>query len=360
MGVVRLGRLPTGGRGPRGSVGSSTARHALPTTPPVSLHSQRIEKPHRRLCIAYEGYLRICSHKEGIVRWSDVLDHKSKSGRPKDSGLVPMQCKDSSHIVLCQGTTMGTMENRSTLDPGCRVAMCQEYIYPSFQLWDNKICLDWTAHMPLGRTEWPITAAALRPRLSELRNDVGRFICPPLAPGKGMDLPELRCFDSNSCDCILFEDSQNVLEFNDGGHTDHRKCIFPIEGLSQQSLELGVEQANKCEFEARRHESWRRDTATGIYGPGEPNIGAQSCHSGTRCLVIRYSRSLDVSSDMEINPHWYQVLDPDSYSLTADRDGLGVYWCRQQQCRNYCGRTPGFSSIIYGRDYSRRCPRSCE
>ncbi|ROW07876.1 hypothetical protein VMCG_03460 [Cytospora schulzeri] len=233
--------------------------------------SQRLQKPHRRVCIAHDGYLRICGHKEGIVRWSDVADYERKKG--------PLQCKKDSHTVLCKDTTMtGSKGNPTTLDPGCHVDTCYEFIYPSFQLQGNRICLDWTAHLPLERTEWPITAAALRPRLAELRNNVGRFICPPLAPGVGMDLPELRCFDPNSCDCIRFEDSQGVLEF-DGGHADAKERII---------------------FKERK------------------------------------------------------------FALDADKDGLGAYWCRQKWCRNYYGRIPGFSSIIYGQEYSRRCPRACE
>ncbi|KAK7738526.1 hypothetical protein SLS53_006046 [Cytospora paraplurivora] len=46
--------------------------------------------------------------------------------------------------------------------------------------------------------------------------------------------------------------------------------------------------------------------------------------------------------------------------LRADSDGFGVYWCGQKQCRNYYGRIPGFSRIIYGEEYSRNCPESCE
>lgn len=306
-------------------------------------HSQRIQKPHRRLCIAQEGFLRICSHKEGIFRWSDVQDYQRKTGLPNHAGLVPLQCRDDSHLVLCKGTTMGAMcmWKESTMDPGCRVDVCQEWIYPSFQVWDERICLKWTAHLPLGQTGWHITAAALRPRLAELRNNAGRFVCPPLAAGVGMDLPELRCFDPNSCDCIRFEGPQDVLEFNDGGHTDRTECLFPIESLSQLGLESRVEQPKECEFKARSHGRWRRDTNTATYGPGKYNIRAQPCHSGSQCLVFRFSRGLDISSDIGINPHWYQALDPDSYSLTADRDGFEVYWCRQERCCNYYRRIPG-------------------
>lgn len=325
-------------------------------------HSQRMQKPHRRFCIAHEGYLRICGHEEGIIRLSDVENYEDKQTPGEKS--VPLQCKDNSHIITCEGTTVseGVMWKSSALDPGCHVAECQEYIHPSFQVGDKKICLNWTAHLPLGDTEWPVTAAALRPRLTELRDNVGRFICPPLAAGVGMDFPELCCFDPNSCDCVYFEDplhNNSRSEPKQVRHTDPTECLFPLEAISPPKPESRVKQSKKCEFQARSHGRWRQHT-TGMYGPGISNIRAQPCHTGSHCLVVRYSRTIDYSNDKEINPHLYQALDSDSYSLTDDRDGLGVYWCRQQRCRNYYGRIPGFSSIIYGQEYSIFCPRSCE
>lgn len=37
---------------------------------------QRVE----RVRIGYEGYLRICGHEQGIIRWLDVLDIETKTG----------------------------------------------------------------------------------------------------------------------------------------------------------------------------------------------------------------------------------------------------------------------------------------
>ncbi|KAK7739744.1 hypothetical protein SLS53_005714 [Cytospora paraplurivora] len=63
-------------------------------------NTQRIRGPHRRRCIAHEGYIRICGHEKGIIRWSDVLDYKRKMEVPtEDPGLGPIQCRDESHIV---------------------------------------------------------------------------------------------------------------------------------------------------------------------------------------------------------------------------------------------------------------------
>ncbi|ROV91079.1 hypothetical protein VPNG_09915, partial [Cytospora leucostoma] len=211
-------------------------------------HTQRIQGPHRRRCIAHEGYIRICGHEKGIIRWSDVLDYKRKMEPPtEDPGLRPVQCRDDSHIVVCKDTAIGDVVKRRNLYPGCRINKCQEYIFPSFQVWKKTIFLHWTAHLPLGQTEWPITAAGLRPRLAELRDNAGRFICPALAPGVGMDFPELRCFDPNCCDCVSFEDSQRVLDFEGDYTAHHAKCLFPLIGLARPCLDAKEEKPKECD-----------------------------------------------------------------------------------------------------------------
>lgn len=280
-----------------------------------------------------------------------MKDYEQKVGPPKKPSLMLLQCRDKSHISLCEGTAMCNLEKKGYLDPGCGFHKCQEYTYPSFGVWGEYIYLSWTAHLPLRPTEWPITAALLRTRLPELRNNAGRFICPPLAAGPGMDLPELCCFDPNSCGCVNFEDTQDVLRFSNG--ETPAKRLFPLQLRGSR-----VEPPEECEVHARAHRMHHL-SGTPMYGPGQFQFRAQPCHSGSQCLVFRYTRSIHIP-EIGISCNWYQALDPDSYKLCADRDGFGIYWCRQQRCRNYYKRTPGFTRIVYGADFSIRCPRSCE
>lgn len=232
-------------------------------------------------------------------------------------------------------------ENRK---PGPKCSCCRELIYPSFSLFGNTISLNWDAHLPLRRDEWPLTAAALRPQLARLRDNTGRSICPALAPGVGIDLPELRCFDPNTCDCVRFEGSENVdwhlcsrLETNKGGHTDLTKRLYPPRALTKTGP--------KCESALRKHNISPADGAS-CYGPEYHDIKIQPCHSSSLCLTVSYVRGMRARSGIYLDPTWYQALDPGSYSLRADSDGFGVYWCRQKQCRNYYGRIPGFPRIF--------------
>lgn len=227
------------------------------------------------------------------------------------------------------------MEDDGILDRDC--VSCLEYIYPIFTISEGGIYLDWTAHLPLGRTEWPLTAAALRPRLAELRDNTGRFICPTMAPGR--DLPEFTCFDPHTCDCVRFQGSQIVdwqfcstPDTDTGGHTDPTERLFLPKDSSRsgQSLRQGL--SDECEFDLRNHVVL---LVTHEYGPGDSYIEIGPCHSDSLCLVVGYNWEFPARSEGNIHPHWYQALDPDSYNLTTDRDGFGVYWCRQEQCRNY-------------------------
>lgn len=192
--------------------------------------SQRLVKAHRRLCIVHEGYLRICSHEKGVIRWQDLLKIERQIGGSKPTKTSCLQCKDASHVTLCKETAIG---DDPRLDPGCGERVCGEFVYPTVRVLNmiddasrkvERLWLNWDAHLPLGQTDWPLTAAALRPRLAELRDNTGRFICPPLA--SGMDLAELRYFDPNNCDCVGFRGLQNVSSFG-GRHTDSTKTIFP-------------------------------------------------------------------------------------------------------------------------------------
>lgn len=314
--------------------------------------SQRAQEAHRRRCIGHEGYLRICSHEEGIVRRKDFMELERKSASKAPAAQTILQCKHSSHVILCAETSMekGGIPNSDCL-------LCRDFIYPNFRPFKGNILMNWTAHLPLRRDQGPLTAAALRPRLATLRDNTGRFICPTLAPG--MDLPELCCFDPNYCDCVPFKGSRNVdwqllsrSGSKTGGHMDPANRLF-LNGVLTHSGPV-------CEFALKRHETRLMQETDSCYGRGHSNIRVQPCHSGSLCLTVNYERRLRARSGRLMSPEWYQALDPESYGLTTDRDGFGIYWCRKKQCRNYYGRIPGYSRIIYGKEYSRKCPESCK
>ena len=57
-----------------------------------------------------------------------------------------------------------------------------------------------------------------------------------------------------------------------------------------------------------------------------------------------------------INRTWFDILDPDSYKLTDDDDGLGVYWCEGNGCWNYKRNTHSrLQPLLQSRGDGRPC-----
>lgn len=72
--------------------------------------AQRLEGAHRRRCIAHEGYLRICGHGGGVVRWGDLLRVERNKAAGAGAGApaeISVQCRDGSHVLLCPGAGAG-------------------------------------------------------------------------------------------------------------------------------------------------------------------------------------------------------------------------------------------------------------
>lgn len=212
----------------------------------------------------------------------------------KSEGSRRIQCKHESHILMCDRTQMTL---NGILDSNCGSTMA-EYFHP----------------------------------IIEIRENAGRFICPTTAPGLMMNLPELRCFDPNDCDCMRFEGLQHGVSFFGGGHTDPTHTLSPPDNLNASGHRPLVGLSEKCYCTLKMHGKLRLNAAgTYGYGVADSNARILPCHNNGRCLVLRYRRRIPRKTPRgDIDPHWYQSLDPDSYNLTGDRDGLGVYWCRQR------------------------------
>lgn len=124
-----------------------------------------------------------------------------------------------------------------------------------------------------------------------------------------------------------------------------------VDGIRRLLLTHKWEFQRKCESSAERHKT--RLEFNPSSGSGRTDVECWPCHSGDSCLVLDYARTLTVGRDGAIGAQWYQALDPDSYGLTEDEEGFEIYWCRQNECKNYYGRAPGFSRIVREAEYHR-------
>lgn len=332
---------------------------------------QRRSPARRRRCIAHEGYIRLCQHDEGIVRWSEIsrIRKRLKKGVENEDDYE-IRCRDISHVVPCAHTgTQRSSQDLETFDPDCDDPYCIEWPNPNLSVQVSKIRMRWTAHLPVESNGEPLTAVGLRSRIAEIRESCGRFLYPAITLTG--DVPEMRCFDPNDCDCVLLEGQENVeLRFGSPLHSK-RVCrlntsrrLYPlcrsssswsaaslVDGIRRLVLEHEWDFRRKCVSSPKRHMTRLDFNLCSV--PGRSDVGCWPCHAGDSCLVLDYLRVLIIRCDGAIGSQWYRALDPDSYSLMDDEEGFEIYWCRQNECRNYYGRVPGFSRIIRGAEYHR-------
>ncbi|KAG8158245.1 hypothetical protein KVR01_012006 [Diaporthe batatas] len=323
---------------------------------------QRQAQASNRSCIAHEGYFRLCQHEEGIIRWSDISRISEQSRDGEDEIDCVIRCQDASHAISCPQTKRGRSDIRVYRHNAC----CVEWPVPQLKVDGSKIKLRWGAHMPLQTDGRSVTANDLRQGIAEIRAKGGRFLYPAMTFEQ--DVPEMRCFDPNECDCVSREASRNVESIPRTSLDSEKECPtnfsrklpqYPPNVSSSRPSTAGssireqlrphsLKYRGACESSQKKHEArWY------FFGPAQVKVAFWPCHSSDFCLVLHYTRILTIGRDGAIDAQWYQALYPESYNITGDKEGFEIYWCRQNRCRNYHGRIPGFSRIIGGKEYHR-------
>lgn len=331
--------------------------------------TQRLKPARLRYCIAHEGCLRICDHDDGTVRLSRLLNPERKPWKQRKEDFTTIQCRHPSHDKWCQKVPGGSFP-KSTLDCGSSRGVCNGVRWPSIrgaEKTPNIFDIYWTAHVPFnGEMD------ALRSQVAEICDNAGKYIVPRAS--SATETPELRCFDPNDCHCITYSGTENVrwewecgpwlpgttrcISDPFGGLNPLQPTRPPVPVLSNvvhqvvQILKSRI--APECTAEPKTHRA--RDEAPPLkYGPGRCTVDVRPCHTGKDCLAVDYMRTLRVSEGGKICPQWYNTLDPGSYNITDDQDGLGVFWCPQPRCRNYFKGLPNYAGILRHHDFRREC-----
>lgn len=333
--------------------------------------TQRLKPARLRYCIAHEGYMRICDHDRGTIRLSRLLNLARKHKQPwyqrnETTDVFSVHtCGHPSHDNPCTKVPGGSFPKPKG-DCGSRRGICNGYPFPRIVAsHSNRDIFDiwWTAHIPFnGQMD------DLRLQLAKIQDNAGKYIVP--CPASAKEGPELRCFDPNDCHCIYYSGSEHVRwEWERGpwlpGTT---KCISdPFKGLnallpprpsgsivSNIVRSLKSKEAPECTAGSKSHRS-RLEPMPSAYGPGRCAVDVRPCHTGKDCLVVDYIRAVWVQDNGKITPQWYNTIDPGSYNITDDQDGLGVYWCSQLHCRNYYERLPNYAGILRHHDFRREC-----
>lgn len=329
--------------------------------------TQRLKPARMRYCIGHEGYLRICDHDEGKLSLSRLLAKEPKRPwyKKKRQSVTKYRCMDPSHRKPCEKIPGGSFP-KSKRDCGSHSGLCNPRSWPVIyepKKGPHYLSIYWTAHVPFdGQMN------SLRPKLEELREGAGKYIVP--CPATAKEAPELRCLDPNDCHCTTYSGTENVRwEWECGpwlpGPT---ACISdPFKGLNTllppqppsssifnilRALKLG--RSPECTAEPKRHQ-FRNQTSPVKYGVGVYAVEVRPCHTGKDCLVVDYIRDMCAHHDGKLTPQWYNTLDPGSYNITADEDGLGVFWCSTPGCRNYYKGVLNYAGILRRRDFRREC-----
>lgn len=358
--------------------------HSCKVEHPACLFSarQRQGSATRRRCIAHEGHMRLCQHEKGVVRWSELTRIRGllENGAEYNSSRLDMRkrCEDISHVMSCAQTA--TQRSGQTLfRPDCEFEDLNERPMPELEVDGCNIRLRWTAHLPDESQGRPLTDTDLRSRITKARENCGRFLYPAVTSTQ--QVPEMKCFDPNDCDCVTLDGSENVdWGFASSLHSQdvcrlnasrrlHASSQMSPSSSSSSSLSTSLSSPLSSSFSTssetqslrnlvpKRH--YARFDFDKRFGPGKFTSGFWPCYASDGCLVLDYHRRVRFERDGAIDQQWYQSLDPDSYSLTEDHEGFEIYWCRQKECRNYYGHFPGFSRIIRVAEYHRSVDTGC-
>lgn len=181
---------------------------------------QRAVTPDLRMCIAHEGFVRICDHT--VLTWADMASHfpfkpaTLNSTGNEDSSQVQetrieqlvKECKEKCHTPQdhCFGPGVFglTGTNPRAIIEG-----------------DNgreiNIVLRWTGHLSLPKLSSnelginkDVTPEVMHKYLGQFRSGVAEHIAPEMPPGR---IIEMSCFEPNRCSCLHYPGA-NILPGN--------------------------------------------------------------------------------------------------------------------------------------------------
>lgn len=255
------------------------------------------QKVNDRVCIAKEGYIRLCQHE---VIWWDDIQACAGPGIRGYRELIKV-CKDASHSVAC-----------------CRQDSWPTATITTHEIGVSTLSLSWKPHSgpdldPSRLDPQRYSATEVRAVAQRFRADAARFIVPESRLGH---LPEMECF-AGGCGCLFYD------------------------GLNKPN------EANTCD---------RRLSAKG-YVPGHgrlkrTSISVSSCWSQTppdkmACLVFHYKSTINLRIRHAPSDKWLHALDPGSYEYS---DVVGAReTCTDPTCQNHYRVTTDISPHHYQR-----------
>lgn len=300
---------------------------------PMSLFSakQRGVDRSARVCIGFEGSVRLCQHRS--IRVGDIVED--------EHGIRKFTCHHPSHLPMHHRKFL---LRRAPLRP--TLEMDQSY--------GRSAVISHTAHLDLsGHGNEPITAEAFRAHIRELRKGPAGDIVPEYAPGI---LPELRCFDPSRCGCLVYPG----LKPHEGACEEHKvtRTLFSRISVGTNTISIKFE---SCRHGARCLKVTHARTLHFRTGLSASRLRGRDIPERARGAVCdarwKLARGLDaVAGPASYN--WFSAIDPASYALAKDQQLYALTWCYTRGCANYHGYLR--ERMVRSQRLNAMCKGGCE
>ena len=281
----------------------------------------------KRVCLAHEGYMRICQH--AVLRWADIRGWIDEQARSEQKCFRVTLCSDPSHCFTCDS---GGLDEYN----GIHAILEKDFGTTTFTI-------TWNAHVSLEPFRMPtfeeegFSTTQMRQIIETLYVDAGQYIIPE--PNAYLPI-RMSAFDPNVCACLRYRGRERfnwkLLPTTDIGW---RSCrVEPRLNLftpGPKGVPSGAARPPHSVSSGSSLSPMRR------FG-----FSVERCQKCVECPALHISheqsigfRISEYASAHKVPVEWYGLLDPDSYGLNMDDASCHVLWCPDGNCESYSHRS---------------------
>jgi len=337
-------------------------------------------------------------HKDVVAVRESSSHHHRPSGTPLGWLRSLFSSGSNNAATTGKGQAPQDLNKNNLLDvradftkPTCMISAPRYYNTPKLDM-----IIAWSGHTKLrlgggGERGRAYTADEVERAVRRAYDQQGRFVCPPVwGPGKGARAGAAIC-DPCKCDCVEYagkdmlswpqppvewrkHDNCRVSRRDHGLRVGLRNHSDSMSGRDTHALK--VEGQDDHEHSPFRFQCYSQtivgDTPSQFHQHSDVIECRDADHARRRgssngsCAIVSFETRMTIKLQLDsdgrpslrhMNDAWYWIVDPDSYGITDDAEGFGVYWCKAQTCRNYYrySRTR-LRGLLKTADYVRTCP----
>ena len=250
-----------------------------------------------KVCLAYEGRIRVCQH--ATLHWQDVTRWIAEA---RSRGQKEMS------ILLCE-------DHASTCGKERFQGIWAKIIFSTLgkNLETVKVVVEWLVHIdmppasPTSQGRYP--ASQMRRVLEMLYKDAGQFLFPETDSSLSR---RMAAFDPNYCSCLHYEGQR----------------------YDEQPIDSALQLPNTRKAFHHFHEARISAGASLEVRPCSRSSDSPALHFIDKSTIPLLPGFRGPSP--RPSGRWYNRLDTISYDLSADHESCHVLWCPNQECINYC------------------------